>query len=115
MTLSDYLKSQPRGAVLALAKAIGANAPDVSSWSSGRRSAPIIHCVAIERITDGAVTRKELRPDDWYLIWPELAAIDFDHFSCSGNPESIGAYDRFVCGASHGTGGPVVDRGFLES
>lgn len=26
----------------------------------------------IERATEGLVTRKELRPDDWFLIWPEL-------------------------------------------
>lgn len=27
----------------------------------------------IERATEGAVTRQQLRPDDWPLIWPELA------------------------------------------
>lgn len=27
-----------------------------------------------ELATNGAVTRKELRPDDWRQIWPELAA-----------------------------------------
>lgn len=30
-------------------------------------------CVAIERATNGAVTRKDLRPHDWRDIWPELA------------------------------------------
>ena len=34
-------------------------------------------CVAIERATNGAVTRRDLRPNDWHLIWPEL--IDADH------------------------------------
>lgn len=29
---------------------------------------------AIERETSALVTRKDLRPDDWPLIWPELAA-----------------------------------------
>ncbi|MNF93491.1 hypothetical protein D3C84_761700 [compost metagenome] len=28
----------------------------------------------IEHATGGAVTRKDLRPDDWAKIWPELAA-----------------------------------------
>ena len=28
---------------------------------------------SIERATEGAVTRQQLRPDDWPLIWPELA------------------------------------------
>lgn len=27
----------------------------------------------IEQITEGAVTRRDLRPDDWQRIWPELA------------------------------------------
>ena len=31
-------------------------------------------CVRIERETFGAVTRKDLRPDDWAEIWPELVA-----------------------------------------
>jgi DNA-binding transcriptional regulator YdaS (Cro superfamily) len=30
-------------------------------------------CVSIERSTGGAVTRRDLRPDDWQDIWPELA------------------------------------------
>lgn len=29
-------------------------------------------CVQVERATDGQVTRRDLRPDDWHLIWPEL-------------------------------------------
>lgn len=37
------------------------------------RGVPIERCVPIERATNGAVTRKHLRPDDWHEIWPELA------------------------------------------
>ena len=33
---------------------------------------PIERCAAIERATAGAVTRRDLRPHDWHLIWPEL-------------------------------------------
>ena len=29
-------------------------------------------CVLIERVTGGKVTRQELRPDDYWLIWPDL-------------------------------------------
>lgn len=29
-------------------------------------------CVAIEQASSGAVTRKDLHPDDWAAIWPEL-------------------------------------------
>lgn len=30
------------------------------------------NCVGIERATNGAVRREDLRPDDWWKIWPEL-------------------------------------------
>lgn len=29
-------------------------------------------CVALERESNGAITRPELRPHDWQDIWPEL-------------------------------------------
>ena len=31
-------------------------------------------CVSIERESEGQVTRQDLRPDDYWLIWPELKA-----------------------------------------
>lgn len=33
---------------------------------------PAKQCVRIERITEGLVSRRDLRPDDWRDIWPEL-------------------------------------------
>lgn len=33
---------------------------------------PTEHCVTIELETSGAVTRKQLRPDDWWAHWPDL-------------------------------------------
>lgn len=55
-----------------LAKKINSPIPDVSRWASGRRKVPIERCILIEQYTKGVVTRKDLRPDDWHLIWPEL-------------------------------------------
>lgn len=75
MKLSEYLETGGRGSISRLAKQIGAHIPDVSSWASesdNSRSTPIHHCVKIEQATEGQVTRKDLRPDDWHLIWPEL-------------------------------------------
>jgi DNA-binding transcriptional regulator YdaS (Cro superfamily) len=43
----------------------------VIKWKKNKE-VPIERCLAIERATNGAVTRKELRPNDWRLIWPEL-------------------------------------------
>jgi DNA-binding transcriptional regulator YdaS (Cro superfamily) len=73
MQLRTYLNGQPRGAVARLAAEIGAHRVLVSQWAADDgRPVPIEHCPAIERATDGAVTRRELRPRDWHRIWPEL-------------------------------------------
>lgn len=57
----------------ALAAAIGPGirTGHIFYWLS-RGAIPARHCPAIERATGGAVTRKDLRPDDWQDIWPEL-------------------------------------------
>lgn len=73
MKLSEYLNQLERGGKSAFAKKIGAYASDLSDWSSGERPIPIRFCPAIERETCGAVSRIELRPDDWETYWPELA------------------------------------------
>lgn len=73
MKLSEFLDSRQRGAKARLAAQIGAHASDLSDWISGSRPVPVHRCSSIECATDGAVTRRDLRPDDWHLIWPELA------------------------------------------
>lgn len=61
------------GGVGRLAAAIGVGQPVVSNWRARGTTPDAVHCVAIERATNGSVTRQALRPDDWHLIWPELA------------------------------------------
>ncbi len=75
MNLATYF-TQSRGSQGVLARALNVPQSLLSAWAAsgcGRRSVPIQRCVAIERATNGAVTRRDLRPDDWHLIWPELA------------------------------------------
>lgn len=62
------------GTHLAIAKALGYDdLRNVSAWATGLRPFPPQHCVTLERESNGAVTRQDLRPDDWMKIWPELA------------------------------------------
>ena len=56
-----------------LATVLGVSKGAVSQWKDESRRVPAAHCVAIERATNGAVSRRDLRPDDWQKIWPELA------------------------------------------
>lgn len=61
------------GGLTPLAKMIGVSVPTVHEWKTLKRPVPASRCVAIEIATNGAVTRKDLRPDDWQSYWPELA------------------------------------------
>ena len=40
----------------------------------GNRQASAEVAARLEAVTEGRVTRKQLRPEDWAVIWPELAA-----------------------------------------
>jgi len=57
-----------------MAALLGVTPQAVCFWRDGKRALPVQHCAVIERATGGAVTRRDLRPDDWAEIWPELAA-----------------------------------------
>ncbi|MER1940634.1 YdaS family helix-turn-helix protein [Castellaniella sp. FW104-16D08] len=70
MKLHTYL-SQERGRAALLAKALSVKPPTISEWQRGVKRVPIARCLPIEQATQGLVTRADLRPDDWHLIWPE--------------------------------------------
>lgn len=73
MDLNCYLEQSERGTLTDLSKKINERPQNISMYRSGAKKVPIIRCVQIEQATNGAVTRKDLRPDDYHLIWPELA------------------------------------------
>lgn len=73
MDLKEWLKKE-RGRSKALALAIGVPSSFVSKMVSGEKPIPIAHMAAIEAATGKEVTRREMCPDDWAAIWPELAA-----------------------------------------
>lgn len=72
MHLKDYLLTEGRGAGSSLSRALEVPASLISDWANENRPIPVERCAAIERATNGAVTRRDLRPSDWSLIWPEL-------------------------------------------
>lgn len=74
MDLRTYTNSLPKGGRAALAAKLGLSAVYLSQLAArqdGRTPSPEL-CVLIERETDGRVSRRDLRPDDWDRIWPEL-------------------------------------------
>ena len=60
----------------ALARIAGVKRPVVNEWANLGRPVPGRRCGLIEKGLSGAVTRRDLRPDDWWLIWPELVTAE---------------------------------------
>jgi len=86
--------SEIAGGTSALARILGRSPSEVSQWVSGNRPIPLAYCAAIERATNGQVTRKDLRPQDWMAIWPELAESQASAGAISRHalrPDSFGA------------------------
>lgn len=71
MNLTNYIQ-ETRGNGKTLAQALGIPTTYLSQMAGGERSISPERCLAIERATGGKVTRKELRPNDFHLIWPDL-------------------------------------------
>ena len=69
MDLKKYMEEMP---VSILAKDVGVAPAVIYQWMNGIRPVPIRRCHRVVEATGGLVTLKDLRPDDWHLIWPEL-------------------------------------------
>lgn len=75
MKLKTYIDEQP-GSASAFAKSIGVSPAYLYQMTNGIRPVPVQLVATIKRVTGGAVAEQDLRPDDWHLIWPELAATE---------------------------------------
>jgi len=70
--LKSWLAAE-RGRSVRLARHLNVPASFVARMSEGDKPVPIAHGASIEQFTEGAVTRRQLFPNDWHRIWPELA------------------------------------------
>lgn len=69
----EYLNSLPVAEQSSFAQRCGTTVGYLRKAVSVGQLLKAVVCVSIERETHGQVTRKDLRPDDWQSIWPELA------------------------------------------
>lgn len=81
MNLKEYTDSLPHGGVSAFAAKVGVSAIYLHQLAARqtvnnreREASPEL-AVVIERESDNAVRRWDLRPNDWWLIWPELIQL----------------------------------------
>jgi DNA-binding transcriptional regulator YdaS (Cro superfamily) len=63
MTLQEFFDEKPRGAKVAMAKALGISKTWLSLIISGKEIPSPVLAVAISNYTRGKVSRKTLRPD----------------------------------------------------
>lgn len=54
-----------------LANKLGIKKGAIYAWS--RNGVPVRQCAQVEAATEGRISRKDLRPDDWQKHWPELS------------------------------------------
>ena len=74
MKLSEYL-SQFKISQQDAAAGIGVSAGRVGHFCREEDFPPPKVCVRIERWSENCVTRRELRPHDFWEFWPELADV----------------------------------------
>jgi len=63
MTLAEYFKTDVRGAKAEMAEYLKISPTWMALIIAGRRKASPVLSLAIEKATNGLVTRQELRPD----------------------------------------------------
>ncbi|MBY0498298.1 MAG: helix-turn-helix domain-containing protein [Nitrosomonas sp.] len=80
MNLDTYLNT--RESSVDFSKRTGIPISSLSNWRHGKRPIPIEWMVFIESRTNGLVSRKDLCPEKWHEIWPELGNTE----KCSCQP-----------------------------
>lgn len=72
MDLKGWLRAE-RGRAVRLAERLGCTAPFVREYAESDKPFPVEHCATVESFTARVVMRWDLRPLDWWKVWPELA------------------------------------------
>lgn len=65
-----------RGRSVGLARHLGVPASFVARMATGDKPIPVEHGASIEAFTGGVVTRRQMFPNDWQRVWPEIASTD---------------------------------------
>ena len=74
MNLNEYLSAPDAESANSLAVRLGVTHVMISQWRHQKRDIPPARCVALEQISNGTMTRRDLRPADYWRFWPDLAA-----------------------------------------
>lgn len=75
-----------KGFQAALARRFNKSRATINEWRNG---IPVPYCAGVEEECEGEFTRRDFRPDDWHLIWPEL--VTSEHPAPTTAPEAKAA------------------------
>lgn len=64
------------GTLKELSDSLGEESQTVNNWRL-RGNVPTEKCAKLEAITGGVVSRRDLRPKSWWIIWPELVTPEY--------------------------------------
>lgn len=76
MDLKTYFSTLDAEAREGFAKSCETTVGHIRNVIGGSRTASPALCVAIERESQGQVTRRDLKPTDWHRLWPELSTAE---------------------------------------
>ena len=82
-----YLNSLSGERQISFASSCGTTIGYLRKAISAQQTLGVTICVAIERESLNAVTRKDLRPTDWAANWPELPVEDCVHGETEGSSQ----------------------------
>lgn len=60
-----------KGFQTALSRRFNKHKATINEWR--KAGIPVPYCAGVEEECGAEFTRRDFRPDDWHLIWPELA------------------------------------------
>ena len=72
MKFKTYFFGLPKSERKLFAENVGTSVGHLTNFSYGYTRLAPVTCAAIEKKTSNAITRKDLRPDDFWKIWPDL-------------------------------------------
>jgi len=76
MDLKACFSKLERGMAAQIAKDMKISPSYLSQMVSGVAPISPARAVEFEQLLKGEVTRQDIYPDDWHLIWPELVTPD---------------------------------------
>lgn len=72
MELKQYFFALPMPERILFAESVGTSVGHLTNASYKYKKLDAKTCVAVEQASKHEVTRQELRPEDYWLIWPDL-------------------------------------------